>query len=153
MEKELLAVVFYLKEFRSMLLGADLTVFTDHKNLTSKTLNTTRVLRWCLYLEEYSPKFCYIQGKDNVLGDCFSRLPRMEKSSEGKSSKVERRGKIVEFLKLTVPSQDPSEDFLDSYHADAVVPEIERIIDEQPYCFACCCVGGILCQISYSTAG
>ncbi len=54
-EKEMLSVVATLKEFQGMLLGADLHIFTDHKNMTFNTLRTQHVLCWCKKIEEFSP--------------------------------------------------------------------------------------------------
>jgi RNase H-like domain found in reverse transcriptase len=54
-KKELLSIVETLKEFRSMLLGAPITIYTDHKNFTHKlsSFSTQCILRWCLLLEEF----------------------------------------------------------------------------------------------------
>jgi hypothetical protein len=63
-EIELLAIVETLKEFKGMLWGQDIKVYTDHKNLTRDALGLTsdRVYRWRLLLEEYAPKIIYIKG-------------------------------------------------------------------------------------------
>jgi hypothetical protein len=61
MEIELLAIVETLKEFKGMLWGQDIKVYTDHKNLTRDALGLTsdRIYRWLL-LEEYAPEIIYI---------------------------------------------------------------------------------------------
>ena len=54
-EKGLLNLVKTLKEVCTVLLGQQLKIFTNNKNLTCKSFNTNCVLRWRLILEEYSP--------------------------------------------------------------------------------------------------
>ena len=53
-EIELLAIVETLKDFKGMLLGQRLKVFTNHKNLIQDALRLTsdHVYRWRLLLEE-----------------------------------------------------------------------------------------------------
>ena len=73
-ERELLAIVETLKEFRNILLGQNIKIYTDHKNLTYKNFNTERVMWWHLIIEEYAPEFEYLQGPDNIVADALSCL-------------------------------------------------------------------------------
>jgi hypothetical protein len=73
---ELLAIVKTLKEFKGMLWGKKIKVFTDHANLMRDALGLTldRVYQWRLLLEEYGPKIVYIKGIHNTVADTVSRL-------------------------------------------------------------------------------
>ena len=107
-EKELSAIVLTLKEYLTMLLGGDLKVYTDHKNLIFRTLSVERVLQWRLYIEQFYYTLDYLEGDKNVLADCFSRLPRMEKIFVGKKEldMIKRqKGTVVDFKSLKVPSK------------------------------------------------
>ncbi len=70
-EIELFAIVETLKEFKVMLWGQDIKVYTDHKNLTRDALGLTsdRVYQCQLLLEEYAPKILYIKGILNTVAD------------------------------------------------------------------------------------
>ena len=52
-EQELLSVIETHKEFKNILFGYSITVYTDHLNLTHETLlmSSDRVMRWRLLLE------------------------------------------------------------------------------------------------------
>ena len=61
---ELLAIVETLKEFKGMLWGQRLNVYTDHKNLIQDALGlTSDHVYWLrLLLEEYGPEIVHIKG-------------------------------------------------------------------------------------------
>jgi len=73
-DKELLCVVPTLREFRSMLFGADLHIHTDHRNLLNVGNSSERRLRWISYVDEYGPTLHYVEEPLNVIADTFSRL-------------------------------------------------------------------------------
>ena len=88
-EKELLSIVETLKEFRTILMCQQLVVHTDHKNLTYAKFNSDRVMRWRLYIEEYTPDLQYIPGTKNVVADALSRLEIDETSPNLELASIE----------------------------------------------------------------
>jgi hypothetical protein len=87
-DKELLCVIATLREFRSMLLGAELHIHTDHKNILNVGDSSERCLRWISYVDEYSPTLHYVEGPRNVIADTFSRLSRQDDTSALVGKKV-----------------------------------------------------------------
>ena len=64
------------KQFRNILFGYEIHVYSDHKNLIYKvTLSASqRVMHWRLLLEEFGPHIHQIAGVDNIVADTLSRV-------------------------------------------------------------------------------
>ncbi len=89
----LLAIVETLKEFKGMLWGQQIKVFTDHANLMRDALGLTsdQVYQWRLLLEQYGPKIVYIKGIHNTVADTVLRLeydPSINQTAESSTTKV-----------------------------------------------------------------
>ena len=76
-EKEAYAVVYAISKLRPYLYGADFTVYTDHKPLTSlftKEMQSTKIQRWAVLLSEYGATIQYPKGKNNIRADMLSHI-------------------------------------------------------------------------------
>ena len=104
-EKELLAIVPTLKEYRQILIGCKIHIYTDHKNLTCRTFSVQSIPWWRIFLDEFDTTIHYIEGNNNVLADCFLRLPRMEKPSVG-DSELQGKGNLIDFEGIEVLKDD-----------------------------------------------
>jgi hypothetical protein len=74
-ELVLLAIVETLQEYRTILLGHIIKIYTDHKNLTFANFNTDCVHHWRLIVEEYEPEIVYLPGVHNIVANFLSRHP------------------------------------------------------------------------------
>ena len=86
-QKEAFAIYYALCKLEHLFLDRDFVIHTNHKNLTyiNDSVNAM-VVRWKLYLQEYTFKIQFIKGLDNVVADGFSRLCIL---TEGTSSEEE----------------------------------------------------------------
>jgi len=75
-ERELLAIVCALKEWRHYLFGNHFTVFTDHRplqHIQNQPHLSARQTRWSEFLQQFDFTIEYQQGKSNVVADALSR--------------------------------------------------------------------------------
>ena len=126
-ERELLSIVETMKEFRNILFGQKLAVQTDHANLVCKSLTSDRVMRWRLYIEEFSPELLYLPGVDNEAADALSRLPLIETPAEPDNPSTA----------LSTLHLDDAAPALDQYSADmcSSLFNVEETLESNPVTF------------------
>jgi hypothetical protein len=81
-EKELLALIFGLQKFRTILLGHKIIIRTDHyalKFLKQCRLLNDRLTMWSLLLNEFDYDVEHIRGKDNIVADTLSHFSLHQK--------------------------------------------------------------------------
>ena len=68
-----------LKQFRGIIFGYEINVFSDHKNLFyAATLSESqRVMRWRLILKDFGLNIHNIARVDNIVADTIIRLTSM----------------------------------------------------------------------------
>lgn len=75
-EQELWAIIYSLKRFETYLRGVHFIIKTDHKSLLylqNWKLCGARIVRWMLYLGQFSYDVEHVRGVDNVAVDVLSR--------------------------------------------------------------------------------
>ena len=82
-EKEALVIYKCFVRMRSLLLGRQITIMTDHCpmcHIMTKTVNNAIVDRITMLIQEYNiDKVVHINGRRNCLPDCLSRYPPEQK--------------------------------------------------------------------------
>ena len=119
-EREMLAIVFALKQWRHLIEGCDITVFTDHKPLCLlKKLKdpTGRIAKWLVDLSMLGARLVFNPGRLNTGPDALSR--RFE--DDCASAKVNP-------ILTPIPSKDPEKElYLFNNDCFAAAVEIEQI--------------------------
>ncbi|GKA58308.1 reverse transcriptase domain-containing protein [Tanacetum coccineum] len=115
-EKEMLAMVYALKKFRSYLILNKCIVYTDHsalKYLFAKKDSKARLLRWVLLLQEFDFNVIDIKGAENLAADHLSwprKLLDNNQNSESQLAIVDPPGDIT--VPTTPPKRFLTQDFI-----------------------------------------
>ena len=75
-ERECLAIVFGIRKFQKYLYGIEFVLQTDHVPLSyiqKCKIESGRIMRWALFLQNYQFKVEAMKGSDNVCADHLSR--------------------------------------------------------------------------------
>jgi hypothetical protein len=118
-EKELFAVVFAIKKFRSYLVGAKVIVYTDHaalKYLLTKKDAKPRLIQWILLLQEFDLEIRDKKRVENYVADYLSRLQFKE------SAKLRINDYMRDDTLLKVSTTDPWYANIVNYIVDGYIP-------------------------------
>ncbi|KRH92528.1 putative LTR retrotransposable element, partial [Pseudoloma neurophilia] len=90
-EKELYAIIKSLENFREIIWGQEITIYTDSKNIThiSNSLDS-RTKRWKTLLAEYDYKMLHVAGEKNEGPDQLSRNYRAILKRENENTDIEK---------------------------------------------------------------
>ena len=84
-DRELLAVVFGLEQFKHYVEHQHFVLYTDHNALVSlvkKKVMTRRLARYASFLQTFDFELKYLKGRMNQVADALSRRPHSAPSSE-----------------------------------------------------------------------
>ena len=119
-EKELLAIVWAVKELRPYLRATSFDLVTDNKpsahilkstNLKMSTTASNRVMRWLIELQTYSYNVIHKNGVTNVVADALSRFPLHTDVAFHTSEDAHFFQKNL----ISFPSTSLIDDFIDAY--------------------------------------
>ncbi|EUC55562.1 Transposon Tf2-1 polyprotein [Rhizoctonia solani AG-3 Rhs1AP] len=134
-DKELLAVIRALKEWRHLLEGTEIpvTILTDHKNLeywgTKRDLSR-RQMRWMGFLADYNYRIVYRPGVQNKKADILSRREehREATAKEGGETPVLIRPEL--FISAIQTDSSLNDLIRDALYDDKSIHKILKSIEE-----------------------
>ncbi|GKA80277.1 reverse transcriptase domain-containing protein [Tanacetum coccineum] len=152
-KKELMAVVFAFKKFRSYLILSKTIVHTDHlalKHLFKKQDAKPRLIRWILFLQEFDIEIKDRKGAENVAANHLSRIKNEEISDDREFDDNFPRETLIE---INTKDEPWFADFANYLVVD-IIPkgmtyqqknkffsDLKRYFWEEPYLFKVCSDG------------
>jgi RNase H-like domain found in reverse transcriptase/Integrase zinc binding domain len=139
-ERELLSIVYALKEWRPYLRGSRFVIKTDHhplRYMDTQSNLSKRQIRWMQTLQKYEYEIVYVQGKFNVVADALSRINESPSTALYMGSEEDEDSDVVALnvvgtVSRPMLSKSMVSDLLKAYKADKAIrkdfenPEVGR---------------------------